>query len=81
MRDLNTSQEAKFLAVISDLIEIADDFTQLRKLAEIGDLFYPENDPVHKVLYEKLEKTARHLRGLPVDTRIGHFIPGVGHGK
>lgn len=65
MNTLTPSQETKFLAALVDLIECADDFTQLGILASVGDMLYPASDPVHKVLFEKLEKTARHLKGLP----------------
>lgn len=66
MNTLSPSQETKFLIALTDLIESADDFTQLGLLASACDMLYPYTDPVHQVLFEKLEKTARHLRGLPV---------------
>lgn len=71
MNKLTPSQETKFLSALVDLIECADDFTQLGLLASVGDMLYPPNDPVHKVLFEKLEKTSRHLRGLPTIGKLG----------
>jgi hypothetical protein len=49
-----------------DLAEICDAFDQLGKLAVVGDLLYSPGSTSHKALFKAIEKTARHLRHLPV---------------
>jgi hypothetical protein len=65
VKNLNTAEETHFLSCFTDLVEITDSFDQLALIAEIGDIFYSEKDPVRAVLFTRLEKMARHLRRLP----------------
>lgn len=53
--------------LVKKLVELAEScysFEQLKILSEIADLFYSNVDPQYQHLYERIEKSARHLRGL-----------------
>lgn len=65
MRTRQTSS-VPFAELFLDLIEICDSFDQLGKLAVILDKLYEPTDPPHQKLFQAIEKTARHLRGLPL---------------
>lgn len=66
MKNLPFHKEADLISHVIDLASKIDSFDQLSQLAQICDLLYSHEDPVYSVIYEAIEKTARHLRGLPI---------------
>lgn len=66
MKNLSFPNEADLISHVIDLASKIDSFDQLTQLAQIIDLLYSHEDPVYAVIYAAVEKTARHLRGLPV---------------
>lgn len=76
---LSAREETKLSNLLLDLIDIADSFDQLTKLAAIADLLYSPETGIHNEFYKSVEKTARHLRRLS-GPPIPHLRGNCTHG-